>query len=117
LIDVPKDRAGESEAFWAEALGVSTEPEPGQPQYVVLKDALPGFVTAIQAVDDEPRYHFDIETDDVPAEVARLVGLGAVEVSSWEGCHTLRAPGGHLLCVIPLHSSPEEFAAAARTWP
>ncbi len=117
LIDVPKDRAGESEAFWAEALGVSTEPEPGEPQYVVLKDALPGFVTAIQAVDDEPRYHLDIETDDVPAEVARLVGLGAVEVSSWEGCHTLRAPGGHLLCVIPLHSSPEEFDAGARTWP
>jgi hypothetical protein len=116
LIDTPKDQAAESAAFWSEALGVSTEPEPGQPQYVQLTDALPGFVFAIQAVDDEPRYHLDIETDDVPAEVARLLALGAVEVSSWEGCHTLRAPGGHLLCVIPQHSDPEEFAANAKTW-
>jgi hypothetical protein len=82
----------------------------------VLKEALPGFVTAIQAVDDKPRYHLDIETDDVPAEVARLVGLGAVEVASWEGCHTLRAPGGQLLCVIPMHSDPEYFAERAQTW-
>jgi hypothetical protein len=116
LIDVPKDRADQSAAFWAAALGASAEPEPEEPQYISLKGALPGFVTAVQAVDDEPRYHLDIETDDVPAEVARLVGLGAVEVSSWQGCHTLRAPGGHLLCVIPLHSSREEFEAAARTW-
>jgi len=38
-------------------------------------------------------------------------------VSSWQGCHTLRAPGGHLLCVIPLHSDPDLFAERAQTWP
>jgi len=31
--------------------------------------------------------------------------------------HTLRSPGGHLLCVVPVHSDPETFAASARTWP
>jgi hypothetical protein len=62
-------------------------------------------VTAIQAVDDEPRYHVDIETDDVAAETARLAALGAVELRRWLDCRILRAPGGgHLLCVIPLHS-------------
>jgi hypothetical protein len=53
----------------------------------VLQDALPGFVTAVQAVADEPRYHLDIESDDIEsddieAEVARLLALGAIEVSS-----------------------------------
>jgi hypothetical protein len=117
LIDVPKDQVAESTTFWASALGVEAEPEEGEPQYTRLNDALPELVTAIQAVDDAPRYHFDIETDDVAAEVARLVALGAVEVSSWQGCHTLRAPGGHLLCVIPVHNTPEYFAERAKTWP
>ena len=56
---------------------------------------------AVQSVDDTARYHIDIETDDLAAEVARLTGLGATPVSQWLDCHVLRAPGGHLLCVIP----------------
>jgi glyoxalase superfamily protein len=117
LIDVPREQAAEASTFWAAALNATAESEPGEPQYTGLKGALPGYVLAVQAVDDEPRYHLDIETDDVPAEVARLTNLGAVEVSSWQGCHTLRVPGGQLLCVIPMHSSPEEFAKHAKTWP
>jgi hypothetical protein len=117
LIDVPKERAGEAVGFWTAALGVAAESEPGEPQYTELKGALPGYVLAVQAVDDEPRYHLDIETDDVAAEVARLAGLGAVEVASWQGCHTMRVPGGQLLCVIPVHSPPEHFAEHAQTWP
>lgn len=117
LIDTPKDEAAETAEFWSAALGVGAESPPGEPQYITLQDALPGYVLAVQAVDDTPRYHLDIETDDVAAEVARLEGLGAVEVSSWQGCHTLRAPGGHLLCVIPVHSAPDLFAERAQTWP
>ena len=117
LIDVPTEQATEAATFWAAALDATAESEPGEPQYTDLKGALPGYVLAVQAVDDEPRYHLDIETDDVAAEVARLAGLGAVEVSSWQGCHTMRVPGGQLLCVIPLHSAPENFAEHANTWP
>jgi len=57
-----------------------------------------------------PRYHLDIETDDLAADVARLTALGAEPVCRWQDAHTLRAPGGHLCCVVPVHSS-------ARTWP
>ncbi|WP_254909659.1 VOC family protein [Micromonospora sp. NBS 11-29] len=71
----------------------------------------------MQAVDDAPRHHLDIETDDVPAEVERLRGLGATPVSRWQDCHVLRAPGGHLVCVIPVASDPELFAATATRWP
>jgi hypothetical protein len=60
------------------------------------------------------RYHLDIETDDLDAETDRLVGLGAAEVNRWLDCRILRAPGGHLLCVIPRHS--DDFAQHARTF-
>jgi glyoxalase superfamily protein len=116
LIDVRRDEAERAAGFWAKALGVKTSTPPGEPQFTTLEDAVPGYVTAIQAIDAEPRYHLDIETDDVDAEVARLLDLGAVEVSSWEGCRTLRAPGGHLFCVIPVHSDPEYFAERATGW-
>ena len=102
LIDVPSHRASDAAAFWSAALGVSANPVPGEAQFTSLPGAFPGLVTAIQAVDDEPRYHVDIETDDVAAETARLVALGAVELRRWLDCRILRAPGGHLLCVIPL---------------
>lgn len=116
LIDVPAGEVPAAAAFWSAALGVAARPVPGEEQFTSLPGVLPGLVTAIQSVDDDARYHLDIETDDVPAETARLVALGAVELRRWLDCRILRAPGGHLLCVIPLHSDPAEFAARARTW-
>lgn len=116
LIDVPADEAPASAAFWSAALGVHAESPPGEPQFRTLQDPVPDLVVAVQAVEDAARYHVDIETDDVAAEVERLTQLGAVEVSSWQGCHTLRVPGGQLVCVIPLHSDPATFARLARTW-
>ena len=100
----------------AAALGAPTSSPPGEPQFQTLHESVPGLVVAVQSVDDAARYHVDIETDDVAAEVQRLTELGAVEVSSWQGCRTLAVPGGHLLCVIPVHSDPETFARLAQTW-
>ena len=116
LIDVPSDLASDAAAFWSAALGVPASAVPGEEQFISLSGAFPGLVTAIQSVDDEPRYHLDIETDDVAAETARLIALGAVELREWSGCRILRAPGGHLLCVIPLHSDPDVFQKFARVW-
>jgi predicted enzyme related to lactoylglutathione lyase len=116
LIDTHRDDVEAATTFWSKALGVRTSSPDGEPQFISLHDAVPGYVTAIQSVDDEPRYHLDIETDDVPAEVARLTDLGAVEVAGWQGCHTLRAPSGHLLCVIPVHSTQQYFEQHATVW-
>ncbi|HEY0698018.1 MAG TPA: VOC family protein [Micromonospora sp.] len=116
LIDVPVGEAPAATAFWSAALGVPARPVPGEEQYTDLPGVLPDLVVAVQSVDDRPRYHLDIETDDVEAETARLVGLGAVEIGRWLECRVLRAPGGHLLCVIPRHSDPETFAGLARVW-
>jgi len=117
LIDVPVDDAGRAAAFWSAALGVPARPVPGEEQFTSLGRAVSGLVTSVQAVDDTPRYHLDIESDDVAAETDRLLALGAVEVGGWLECRTLRVPGGHLVCVIPVHSDPDEFAGAAHVWP
>ena len=117
LIDTPEADAAPAAAFWSAALGVTASPVPQEPQFTRLHQALPGLVTVVQAVDDAPRFHLDIETDNVEAETARLLALGAVPVAQWLECHVLRAPGGHLLCVIPVHSDPGAFKAQATTWP
>jgi hypothetical protein len=114
LIDTPAAEAPAAAAFWSAALGVPATPVPGEEQFTGLPGALPDLVLGVQAVSDAPRYHVDIETDDVDAETDRLIALGAVEVGRWLECRTLRAPGGHLLCVIPSHSDPETFARLAR---
>ena len=117
LIDAPEAEAASAAAFWSAALGAPAESVPSEPQFTVLHGAVPGLVTAIQAVDDAPRFHIDIETDDIEAEAARLRALGAVQISQWLECHVLRAPGGHLLCVLPVHSDLDTFKAHAKMWP
>ncbi|MEV3936133.1 VOC family protein [Glycomyces sp. NPDC049804] len=115
LIDTPEAEA--ATAFWSGALGATARPTPGQDQFTVLEGALPGLVTVVQRLDEgEPRLHVDMETDDLDAETARLIALGATEVSRWLDCRTLRAPGGHIVCVIPVHSDRAEFEAAATVW-
>jgi len=114
LIDTPNDSARAASDFWSAALGVPARPVPGEEQYTDLVGAFPELVVAVQSVDDAPRYHVDIETDDVEAETERLIGLGAVLLRQWLECRILQAPGGHLLCVIPQHS--ESFDKLAHTW-
>nr|WP_202896275.1 VOC family protein [Actinopolymorpha pittospori] len=116
MIDVPRDEAPAATSFWSATLGVLARPVPNEEQFTGLPGSFPGLVMAIQAVGDQARYHLDIETDDVDAETARLVGLGAVEISRWLDCRTLRVPGGHLLCVIPQHSDPETFEKYSQVW-
>ncbi|WP_306205125.1 VOC family protein [Actinoplanes sp. RD1] len=117
FLDTPDaDAAG---AFWSGVFGTPAAPDPHEPQFRMLAGAFPGLAVGVQQIGpgDEPRYHVDIETDDIDAETARLTALGAVEINRWLDCHILRAPGGHLLCVIPVHSDPALFDAEARTWP
>ncbi|MDG9726447.1 MULTISPECIES: VOC family protein [unclassified Streptomyces] len=117
IIDAPEAEAARATDFWSAALGVDAEPFAPQPQFTTLHQALPGLVTAVQAVDDAPRIHLDIETDDVEAETARLTALGAERIARWQECHVLRVPGGHLVCVLPVESEPEVFRAGATVWP
>lgn len=116
FIDSPLDQADASVAFWSQALGVPAEPEDDDDDYIHLPGAIPGIELEVQAVDDAPRYHIDIETDDIEAEAQRLVGLGATVIAK-PGWYVLRAPGGHILCVVAVQSEPEFFEKNARVYP
>ena len=114
LIDVPAADRDRATRFWAAALGATAAVERDEPQFTSLSGGI--VRAALQQIEGESRYHLDFETDDLDAEVARLRALGAEPVSRYLDCHVLRAPGGHLLCVIPVHGDPAGFNATARVW-
>jgi hypothetical protein len=117
IIDTPIAEAARAAEFWSAALGVPARPLPSHPQFTSLPGAVPGLVTAVQAVDDAPRMHLDIESDDPEAETARLLALEAEQIGRWLECRILRVPGGQVVCVLPVESAPELFDAQATTWP
>jgi hypothetical protein len=68
----------------------------------------------IQRVDHESRVHIDIETDDIPAEVARLEKLGATIDKRMERWVVMRAPTGQRFCVVRVQR--EGFQKNASAW-
>ncbi len=63
-----------------------------------------------------PRWHVDIETDDIPAEVARLEALGATATPGrgrnfWQ----MLDPAGLVFCVVGIQTG-EAFERYAVTW-
>src|SRR3981189_918139 len=88
LIDCKTADLGSAARFWAEALGRPLDPEhPGsRGDYQMLATPPDEPIVQIQRVDHESRVHIDIETDDIPAEVARLGKLGANGVERPRRC-------------------------------
>ena len=70
------------------------------PRYVRLEGLASEVPMLLQAVDHPSRVHLDIETDDIEAEVKRLVTLGAEVVERLERWTVMQAPSGHRFCVI-----------------
>src|SRR4051794_19253213 len=63
-----------------------------------------------------PRWHVDIETDDIPAEVARLEALGARRLADMGRFWQLTDPAGLVFCVVGIQTGAE-FERYATTWP
>lgn len=113
VIDAPSDRLAEAKSFWSQALLTRTAPLKDYTEFIALVDPAARCLVGIQDVGtDGPRYHVDIEADDVEAEAARLVRLGAVEVARHRSWVVLRDPLGLLLCVVP--PDTPDFADRAR---
>src|SRR5204863_7601538 len=68
--------------FWGEALGrpVDLDLPASRGNYRMLETQDDEPIVELQRVDHESRVHLDIESDDIPAEVARLETLGAAVV-------------------------------------
>jgi len=116
LIDTPEPHHVAATAFWEAATGRRAEQD-DEPQYRTL--GLHGEVSlALQRVGAgaAPRVHLDIETDDVDAETARLLGLGAIVVTRNDGWVVLADVAGMPFCVVPVQTG-EAFDRHATTWP
>ena len=116
LIDHPESDWEEALGFWAGVQGV----EPLRRARTSTGRSAGSARSALESQrtgDGHPaRVHLDIETDDVAAEVARVVGLGADGPRGARRLHVLRDPGGLVFCVVPVQTG-ELFEREARTWP
>ncbi len=110
-IDCETDDLDAAAAFWAALLGSGSRP--GEGQYRIL-DPQAGLNVEVQEVDHPSRVHLDIESDDIPAEVARLEKLGATKVAEIKTWVVMQAPTGHRFCVVPAGTA--DFAARATVW-
>jgi hypothetical protein len=106
IIDCQDTAVETAAGFWSAALGFEvTDPnEGGAGRYAVLGGTPADLHIEVQRVEHESRVHLDIETDDIAAEVARLVALGAKEISRphdgrWV---VMQAPTGQRFCVVRL---------------
>jgi hypothetical protein len=102
--------------FWAAVAGEAPTWSADEPDFSTI-DVLDSVTLAVQRTGDgtPARLHLDVETDDVPAEVARVVSVGATLVEDHGEFAVLRDPGGLLFCVVPVQSG-DRFEAAARSW-
>jgi predicted enzyme related to lactoylglutathione lyase len=116
LIDCNVDDIGAAAQFWAEALGRRIDSDhPGtRGNYVMLETPQDEISVQIQRVEHESRVHIDIETDDIPAEVARLEKLGAVVDQRLERWVVMRAPSGQRFCIVRVQRPG--WPKGATTW-
>ena len=116
LIDCNVEDVNAAATFWAEALGRPVDPNhPGtRGNYVMLETPSDEISVQIQRVDHESRIHLDIETDDIPAEVARLEKLGATVDNRKERWVVMRAPSGQRFCVVRVQR--DGFEKNANSW-
>jgi len=101
--------------FWAGAVGSAPKPDES-PEFTRIGD-VGSLSLALQrtGAGTPGRVHLDIETDDVRAEVERVVGLGATVVDDRGEYAILEDPAGLVFCVVPVQTG-DRFAADARTW-
>jgi len=102
-IDVPSSHIEASKAFWRAALTRTSRTGTTHPEFEPLEGRFSNLEGFLQDVGTTaPRVHLDIHTDDLEAEVARLVGLGASEVARHGAWVVLSDPAGMAFCVCPV---------------
>ena len=120
LLDLPPEQHVSGSAFWAGVTGRSAAPDPDDGDWASQGSFADGFHLEIQRTDAgiPPRWHVDIETDDIEAEVGRLEALGARRHRFVEGGNfwQLLDPTGLVFCVVGVQTG-EEFDRYAVSWP
>jgi catechol 2,3-dioxygenase-like lactoylglutathione lyase family enzyme len=105
VVDAPEATFAATRDFWAAALVAEARAIEEFPEFTALPDAASLSWVGLQNIGSgEARFHLDIETDDVDAEVERLTGLGAVKVADGRTWVVMRDPSGLLFDVVPYQS-------------
>jgi hypothetical protein len=101
--------------FWGQALGYAIRSTEGADNpYVELTSPSGGLQVNLQRIGSQSRFHLDIETDNVEAEVERLEKLGARRQEQVNDWWAMEAPSGHAFCVVPAPS--HNALAQATAW-
>jgi hypothetical protein len=112
LIDTTPQAHEAVSRFWSGALGRELKYS-AEERYASLKgDQLDCFVQRVES--GHEGMHFDIETDNVEAEVARLEKLGAKRVKFVKRWWVMEDPAGHRFCVVPVQSA--HWPEGAKEW-
>lgn len=115
VIDAPGDRHADEVAFWSGATGKDLV-RLSHPEYHGARLTSTLVMLVQELGDGAPRVHIDIHTDDVDAEVARVVALGATQVERLADWAVMRDPAGLPFCVVK--APPGELDdGPAITWP
>jgi predicted enzyme related to lactoylglutathione lyase len=124
-IDVPADAVEQTVAFWSAALG-ATPIQTRMANYTILEKAARPNRLVVQGIEEgHAGVHFDVHTDDLEAEMARLVSLGATVVDDQWKDHPgrwviMRDPAGIEFCLVyglnPVRPQPilDDFERRAR---
>jgi predicted enzyme related to lactoylglutathione lyase len=105
VIDAPSDVRDQTVAFWATALGAEAI-QTKMPAYTILDGAAsPNRVVVQDVGSGSAGVHFDIHTDDLAAEIDRLIAAGATLVDPSWADHPgrwviMRDPAGMEFCLV-----------------
>ena len=118
LLDLPPEHHRSGLDFWSAATGRPPQPDATDPQWSSLGSFADGWHVEVQQTGERtpPRWHVDIETDDIAAEVARLEALGATRHQDMGSFWQMLDPAGLVFCVVGIQTG-EEFERHAVTWP
>jgi hypothetical protein len=118
LLDLPPEVHGAGTAFWAGVTGRAAAPDPTDADWTSLGAFADGLHLEVQRTGEgtPPRWHVDVETDDVPAEVARLEALGARRLADMGSFWQMTDPAGLVFCVVGVQTGAE-FERYAVAWP
>jgi predicted enzyme related to lactoylglutathione lyase len=116
LLDLPPEHHEAGLAFWSAATGHDAAVQDAQ--WASLGSFADGFHLEAQrtAEGTPPRWHVDIETDDIPAEVARLEAMGARRLADMGRFWQMTDPAGLVFCVVGVQTGAD-FERHATTWP
>ena len=114
IIDCKSDDLEAAARFWSAAIGRPIVARPTEENYLELETTGDELIIEVQKVDHESRVHLDIETDDVGAEVARVLALGATIEKEFAQFAVLRDPAGMVFCVVPVQTG-DDFEPNATT--